>query len=280
MADGQICTCHAAGRLRVKGESGRSGLVLPGDMVRVESAGGERLITEVEPRRTAMLRPAVANIDTCILVQSCVAPAPTPALMEKILIMAAWRGIPAFLCWTKYDMAPAAAEDPLVLSYGRAGYEYCLTSVVTGCGLAALQERLAGRVSILAGPSGVGKSSLLNTVCAGAAQATGAVSARIARGSHTTRHTELLPVPGGGWVADSPGFSALELDLTDTVNLGRCFPDFAAVTARCRFADCLHRNEPGCAVKQAVEAGEIDAARYHRYLGFLEEVELHVAQRF
>lgn len=282
LPDGAECQCRLAGRMKSGGGAGSSGPVLPGDLVSIADGEDTILISAVLPRQTELVRPAIANVDICVVVQSFVHPRPVLELLEKILLMSASRGIEPLLCWTKADLVTPEEQQPLVSMYERAGYESCITSAVTGQGLDELRASLSGRVSILSGASGVGKSSLLNVLHPGGNFKTAEISSRAARGRQTTRHTQLLPVAGAGWVADSPGFSALDLAFvgTDAVRLGCCYPDFAQLAQSCRFADCRHHNEPGCAVKTAVTQGIIDCGRYERYLRFLEEVEVNAARQY
>ena len=282
LPNGSQHECRLAGRMKSGGGAGSSGPVLPGDIVSIIDSEDTILISAVLPRHTELVRPAIANVDTCIVVQSFMHPAPVPELLEKILLMSSNQGIEPLLCWTKADLVAQDEQEPQVRMYERAGYASCVTSVKTGAGMDELRAGVSGRVSILSGASGVGKSSLLNTLHPGASFRTAEISSHGGRGRHTTRHTQLLPITNDSWVADSPGFSALDLAFvgTDPVRLGRCYPDFARLAQMCRFADCRHHNEPDCAVKSAVAQGTIDSARYERYLRFLEEVETNAARQY
>lgn len=280
LPDGSVEECRLAGKL--KGGAGARGIgpVLPGDYVHIQLTGSINVITAIASRRNELVRPAVANVDTCVLVQSFTQPDPIYELMEKVLIQACAQGITPIICWTKADLVDFKQQELQITPFTKYGYLCISTSVVSGIGLQLLKETLVERVSILAGISGVGKSSLLNALCTHAKQDTNPLSARIQRGKHTTRHVELLPLSSGGWLADSPGFSAVDLSHIDVIQLGRCYPDYLTLAPNCRFANCRHQNEPECAIKQAVASGELDAARYSRYLQYLEEVETNAARRY
>lgn len=273
LPDGSISECRVAGKVKGGTLARRFGPILPGDFVQTQLVGSVNIITAVTPRRNELVRPAVANVDTCVLIQSFTHPTPVYELMEKVLIQVSAHGIDSIICFTKADLVETAEQECMIASYTRYGYHCIKSSVITGMGLQLLHQSLAGRVSILAGASGVGKSSLLNALCKHANQDTSPLSSRANRGKHTTRHVELLSLSNGGWLADSPGFSTVDLSQIDAVQLGRYYPDYAVFAQNCRFADCRHKNEPDCAVKQAVASGKLDSARYHRYIQYLEEVE-------
>lgn len=279
-----VVPCRPRGRLNIAARPGagrqrerREGrTVLVGDRVRIRpEPDGTGVIHEVLPRTSELVRPPVANVDQVLLVAGCRQPAPNLDLVDRVLVLAAWEGVDAVIAFNKADLLPAggrAEVEGIAKVYGRAGYRVLLTSAVTGEGVDALRQELAGRITVLAGESGVGKSSLLNAAYPGMTLRTGAVSHKAGRGRHTTRHVELLGIPGGGWVADAPGFTRLEVTAIPPDALGGCFPEIAALSGGCRFPDCLHREEPGCAVREAVARGEVDRGRYGRYRVFLEEI--------
>lgn len=265
--DGSILECVLRGRLRSQGQ------VLVGDRVTLKPTGTKTgVVEEVKPRRNCLQRPPVANVDRAVVVFAWRDPRPNPLLLDRILIQVHAAGVVPLVCFNKADLGGEEAEK-LIRIYREAGYHLLATSAKEGTGLNSLREVLQAGVSVLAGPSGVGKSTLLNALVPGLALKTGEVSARIGRGRHTTRHVELLPLPGGGWVADTPGFSSLFLPVLVREELSYFYPEFQQFAPGCQFAGCLHYKEPGCAVKKAVyEDLAIAPLRYENYLKLLAEV--------
>ncbi len=258
--------CTLRGRLRYKRQQ-----VMVGDRV-LMAAGQDKggVVENVLPRRSALVRPAVANVDQAVIVFSLRDPEPNPGLLERFLITTILNGIAPVICFNKVDLTK---EDQIeLISRYRDNYDVVVTSAKTGEGLSLLRETLNGKISVFAGPSGVGKSTILNSLIPGLKQKTGEVSVRLRSGKHTTRHTELIPLPGGGFVADTPGFSSLDLPDIKPEELAGLFPGFGDYQAGCYFTGCLHYKEPGCAIKEAVEAGRIGEARYRQYLEFLEQL--------
>ncbi len=267
-AEGVLHTCRARGKFR------RDGLTpLPGDQVEFSPGSGEELgfVDKILPRRNALKRPAVANVDTLVLVTAAASPEPDLRLVDKLLVAARPLDMAVLLVINKCDLAPAAAVQAIAAEYAGAVSAVLPMSAKTGLGRDALLERLAGRRCCLAGQSGVGKSSILNCLFPDRNLETGSVSHKTERGRHTTRHAELLPMPGGGLVADTPGFSLMEVEPMDPALLPSCWPEFAPFASECRFSGCLHDAEPGCAVKQAVASGAIPAGRHARYREILSE---------
>jgi ribosome biogenesis GTPase len=215
----------------------------------------------------------MANLDQLVAVQSVARPAHQGGLVDRLLAAAAHHELTAVLCLNKVDLDPAAAEDARWDHYARLGVVVIRTSVVTGAGIAELAAQLRGEVSLVLGASGVGKSSLLNVVAPGLAVRTGEVTARTGLGRHVTTHTELFRLPGGGYLADSPGLRGFDLWDLDPQALAGCFLDFSAPAQDCRFRSCWHRDEPGCGVKAAVARGEIPAWRHAAYLDILRDLE-------
>ncbi len=236
-------------------------------------------ITGVEPRRNILerrnpegrgMRPVAANVDQVLIVTAAADPAPVLQLIDRLLVVAEADDIPAIVIVNKVDLSgPDAVERHLAA----AGYPILATSVVTGAGIAALRERLAGQESVLTGPSGAGKSSLLNAIEPGLGLRVGEISARVRRGRHTTTTAAMVPIAAGGFVVDTPGFSEVGVADLEAGVLATLFPEFVAHAGDCRFGDCRHRQEPGCAVREAVAAGEIPAARHEGYLAILAELE-------
>ncbi|NLN06414.1 MAG: ribosome small subunit-dependent GTPase A [Firmicutes bacterium] len=267
-ADGKTYRCRARGRLK-KVKMG----LLAGDRVRFSvTAGAEGVVEEIYPRQTLLFRPPVANVEQVMLVGALQDPPLSLQLLDRLLVLAASRRLHPLICFNKADL-PHAREDiaELLAIYKAAGYTVFVTSAKTGLGIGELRAALCGRISVLAGPSGAGKSSLINRIQPGLSLKVGGISEKSKRGRHTTRHVELLSLDCGGFVADTPGFSQLELLEIKSRELSAYFPEFAAFAAQCRFHSCLHAGEPDCAVSEAVARQEIAASRYEHYLLFLQE---------
>ena len=266
--DTELLTCRLRGKLK-RDRRGVSA-VCPGDMVEITKlADGTGVLERPLARRNLLRRPAVANIDQVILTFAAAEPDLHPLLLNRFLVLAEWSGVPSVvICVNKMDLA--AEQD--VLSCYENYYPVLRVSAERGEGMELLRERLAGKVTVFAGPSGVGKSSVLNALHAGLSLATGAVSEKIRRGRHTTRVAELLPF-AGGFLVDTPGFSSMELADIDPAELSACFPDFQPYLGHCRFSPCTHSHEPDCAVKAALEAGEILRERYDAYCAILDEIK-------
>ncbi|MDI3299192.1 MAG: ribosome small subunit-dependent GTPase A [Bacillota bacterium] len=276
-----IVAARPRGRLR----RGDQGTPVAGDLVEVLPApDGTARIERVLPRRNRLERPPVANVDRLLVVASWREPEIVPELVDRALVEAERRRIPAALVVNKLDRIAGRPElldeaRRFLAAYRRAGYPALFTSARDGTGVEELRALLEGGLVVLAGASGVGKSSLLNALAPGARLRTGALS-RAERGTHTTRHVELLALPGGGWVADTPGFVRLDPpELDEAGELRHYFPEFEEPAASCRFRDCLHVDEPGCAVAEAVARGEIDGGRYARYRTLLQEVRQAAERR-
>ena len=283
--DGSVYRVATAGgeiRAVLAGKAKRdTSRVVVGDRVRLEPDPEATLhaIVGVEPR-TALLerrvpegrgsRPVAANVDQVFVVTAAVDPAPIPQLIDRLLVVAEANEIPAAVVINKVDLDPGTALGERLR---RAGYAVYPTSVRTGEGMAALAAALAGRISVVTGPSGAGKSSLLNRVQPGLQLRIGEISAKVRRGKHTTVSAVMLPLDAGGYLVDTPGFSEVGLWGIDPGQLDTCFPEFRPVLGECRYADCRHRTEPGCRVREAVEAGGIARDRWESYLVLLGELE-------
>lgn len=234
---------------------------------------GKGVIETILPRRSMLKRPMVANVDKVILTFAAASPDPSFVIIDRFLILAELSQLNAQICLNKIDLADAAEIGQIVDLYRKIGYSVLETSVKTGQGIDELRRQLYGRITVFAGPSGVGKSSLLNAVEPGLSLVTGEISIKIGRGKHTTRFAELLPLAGGGFVVDTPGFSFTEFADIVPTELARAFPEIAAAAPACKFNTCLHHKEPQCAVKQAVTEGRIAASRYASYLEVLSEIQ-------
>jgi ribosome biogenesis GTPase len=276
--DAERLACQPRGILR-RNEGG----VVVGDRVTVRPlSSGQGRIEAVAPRRNLLARPPVANVDRVAVVSAWAAPPWNPGLVDRFLVLAGIEDCTAAVVLNKVDLLPPAERDEALEAlkpYAAAGYAVFATSAVTREGLDELAAFLQGGLAVLAGQSGVGKSHLLAALT-GREVRTGRLSERIGRGRHTTRHVELLALPQGGRVADTPGFQRLALRDLRPADLRALFPDVDGLAHECRFRGCMHREEPGCAVRAAVEAGRLDAGRYDRYRRCLAELEEQEAHRY
>ncbi|MBO8167835.1 MAG: ribosome small subunit-dependent GTPase A [Thermoanaerobacteraceae bacterium] len=265
--DGQVVECSLRGRFRQKKVK-----FLPGDRVEISVVDEKRgVIEELLPRETELLRPPVANVDQVILVTSLEAPPPDLVLLDRLLVFVEHISIMPVICFNKIDIADKENSQDIINIYDSIGYPVVITSAKTGEGIEKLSDYLDGHITVLAGPSGAGKSSILNALNPEFQLQTGKVSEKVRRGRHTTRHTELLPL-NKGLVADTPGFSRINLPDIPREELSFLFPEMDVFRDRCRFNTCLHDKEPDCGVKEAVRQGKISRSRYENYLQFLEEI--------
>lgn len=262
----ELVSCTARGALRRNG-------VKPaiGDFVQI-SFQDEKLhlgrIEEILPRKTYMIRPAVANGDLFVLVVAATQPEPSLKQMDQMLTMAVKSGMEVAICITKTDLAPA---DELFGLYAKAGYAVYPVSSKIGDGIKAFKKAISGKTVVFAGASGVGKSSLLNAIDSGWNAQTGAVSEKIGRGKHTTRHVELFPY-GDGFIADTPGFGAVEVFGITAEELADTFLEFRPFLNQCFFVGCSHTKEKGCAVRTAVSDGKIAVTRHENYCHMYEQL--------
>lgn len=268
LSGGTLHTCRARGKFR------RDRVTpLPGDDVEFTPGSGEELgsVDKVLPRRNVLRRPAVANVDTLVLVTSARDPEPDLLLLDKLLVSAAGLGMEVLLAVNKCDLAGPGEVEALARQYAGAVSSVLPFSTKTGLGREELLGRLAGRCTCFAGQSGVGKTSILNCLFPDKDLQTGRISEKTSHGKHTTRHVELLLIPGGGEVVDTPGFSLLEMDSMDPSELPGWYPEFAPYNGKCRFNGCMHASEPGCSVKDAAAQGLIPKERLQRYVEILGE---------
>lgn len=271
-------TPEAAYLCRARGSFRKQGIApVPGDEVEILSLPDHTgRIDRILPRRNYLIRPNVANVDILCYISSYGKPVPSAFTIDKMLVIAQTRGIEPILVFNKTDCEDAQA-DALAALYRGLGLSVFETSALTGAGCEALLTVLAGKTTVFAGNSGVGKSSLLNRLFPFLQLETGEISQKLGRGRHTTRHIEFYPI-NGGLIGDTPGFGALELDdyQIERKALSGCFPEFDPFTADCAFVDCTHINERICGVRAAVEAGHIAQSRYDSYRqihDFLKEEE-------
>ncbi len=264
--DSGIVTCRGRGSLR-KGQE----IPLTGDWVEITAEQGKGMVEKILPRRNRFIRPAVANVDALVVFASNVNPVTEPFLIDRVAAIAGDQEVAVHICVNKCDMDPAA---DLVKIYRHAGFSVIQASAVTGEGVEALRQLIAGKFTAFTGNTGVGKSSMLNALQPGLNLATGEVSEKLGRGRHTTRHVQVYSLGEDTYVADTPGFASFDTEQMDVMlkeNLQYAFPDFAPYLGACQFHDCSHRAEPGCAVRQAVEADEIEKTRYESYLRLYEK---------
>lgn len=263
----ELLSCRLRGRIKRN-----KGAVVTGDYVEYQMLeDGIGVIERCLPRRTLLKRPAVANIDQVLITFAARQPDLNQLLLNRFLVLAEWSGIPEIvICINKCDLLEEKAD--FLQDYVQAGYKLLMVSAQEGQGIQELKNLLTGRVTVFAGPSGVGKSSLLNAVDSNLELATGKISDKIKRGKHTTRAACLLPLPEGGTVVDTPGFSAAELENIDKAQLAHYFPEFRPYIEKCYYNTCTHSHEPDCAVKEAVAAGAICQARYEAYLNILQTI--------
>ena len=262
-----LVSCKPKGIFRKRGIS-----PLAGDLVTLETEGGSTVISEIAPRKNALVRPPIANLDLLFVVASTVEPSPNYLVLDRMCAIALDKGITPVLVATKTDLAD---PEKFCSIYQHSGIETLVAAPEDEAALERIRELIHGKVCAFTGNSGVGKSTLLNRLLPQLEQQTGEISKKLGRGRHTTRQVELFEA-FGGLVADTPGFSSLEMERTNPIlkeNLQFCFPEFAPYLTECRFTGCSHRSEKDCAVRQAVEEGKIHPQRYENYLLMYKDAE-------
>lgn len=257
-----LIECRARGRFRKEGES-----PMVGDLVRITRTAedaGKGSVDEILPRKNAFIRPPVANIDQLVVTISVKNPESSLLMADQLTVTAEAAGVLPLICINKQDLDEKRASAIKEI-YDTTGYTVIMASAKEETGLEELKAVLKDKITALAGNSGVGKSSLLNRLSEAFSLETGSVSDKTRRGRHTTRHTELLELPFGGYVFDTPGFSSYASEGITAEELVQFFPEIARVTHPCRFVGCAHIAEPGCAVKEALSEGKIAPERYESY---------------
>lgn len=264
--DNGICECKARGKFRNKGLT-----PMVGDSVIISAKDNNGAIEEIKERNNELIRPSVSNVSQAFIVFALKNPDINLELLNKFLLQCELKNIKSVVCFNKIDLVDNYEEHEAVRMVTSAGYECLFLDAKKEVGLDKLKEKLKNNVTVFCGPSGVGKSTILNGIVGREVMETGSVSDKLKRGKHTTRHSELVEV-FGGFVVDTPGFSTLELDFESKEELQDYFPEFSQYKFECKFNGCLHYKEPGCEVKKAVDEGEIDLSRYQFYIKTLEEV--------
>lgn len=267
--DGSVYSCRARGSFR-----NQKIKPLVGDNVEIQILNEEEKEGNVEQiltRKNQLIRPAVANVDQALVVFAVKDPEPNLNLLDRFLIVMGQQHVPVRICFNKVDLAEASDCERLKNVYAATGYEVCFISTKTGEGIEELKEQLTGRTTVMAGPSGVGKSSLTNLLYPEAGMETGGISEKIRRGKHTTRHSEFFCLGDETYLLDTPGFSSIYLLDLQPEELKDYFPEFAPFEDDCRFLGCVHVGERNCGVKTALQEGKISEERYHNYRLLYEE---------
>ena len=249
---------------------------LVGDLVKLSILDEENKkgnIDEVLDRENELIRPAVANIDQALVIFAIKKPEPNLNLLDRFLIMMEQKQIPCVLVFNKSDLASEEEKQTLREIYGNSGCEILFISAKQDDGIEEIRKVLKGKTSTVAGPSGVGKSSLINKLQSDINMETGSISEKIERGKHTTRHTEFIPIGDDTFIMDTPGFSSLAVFDMEKEELEQYYPEFDEYRDNCRFNGCSHTHEPGCGVKEAIEAGDISKERYENYKLIYEELK-------
>ena len=249
---------------------------LVGDDVEIVVLDEEKKIGNVEkilPRTRELIRPAVANIDMALVIFAAAKPDPNFNLLDRFLCMMEYQKVPVTICFNKCDLVTEKQRETLRKIYELAGYELLFTSAKTQENVEKLKSVLQGKMTAVAGPSGVGKSSLINDLQDAVQMQTGGISDKIERGKHTTRHSQIIPIAENTYIMDTPGFSSMDLPGFSKEDLWTCYPEFVEYEPYCRFQGCSHINEPDCGVKEALADGKISQVRYDNYKLLYEELK-------
>lgn len=267
---GEIFECKPRGLFRKK-------RIVPviGDHVKISILDNENkkgVIEEIEVRHNELVRPSVSNVDQIIIVFAVAQPTPLFPLLDRFLVLAESQKLEIIICLNKIDLLDEDEYKKIIDIYFTVSYKIILTSGIQCEGIDELSKELKDKTTVFAGPSGVGKSTLLNCIHPGLQLETGKVSLKTGRGKHITRHAELINIGENSWVVDTPGFSSLAIDSIDEEDLHYYFPEFMLYIDTCRFNSCRHINEPDCGIKGAVESGKISQQRYDSYVQLIDEI--------
>lgn len=266
-----VYECKARGNFRKRGIK-----PLVGDDVEfsvVDQADRIGNVDEILPRRMELLRPAVANVDGAVVIFACRKPEPNFNLLDRFLCRMEVQGLSSAICFNKCDLSDEAWRENIRRNYETSGYPVFFTSAKTMEGIGELRDFLEKKTTTVAGPSGVGKSTLINTMLGEERMETGGISRKTDRGRHTTRHSEILPLGDETFIVDTPGFSSLEPPEIEAGELWHCYPEFAGYEPYCRFGGCSHMGEPDCGVREAAAKGKISTVRYENYRLLYEEIK-------
>lgn len=249
---------------------------LVGDDVEIDILDAQAMlgnIVEILPRKNELIRPAVSNVDQALLIFAAAKPQPNFNLLDRFLIMMKYQSVPVIICFNKSDLSSEQDRENLRQIYAACGCQIIFTSAKEESGIEELKAILNNKTTTVAGPSGVGKSSLVNVLCPDIQMETGEISRKIERGKHTTRHSQLIHIADRTYIMDTPGFSSLYIPGLEKEDLGRFYEEFADYEPYCRFQGCSHINEPDCGVKQALAEGKIHPVRYENYCMLYEELK-------
>lgn len=271
VAETGIYECKAKGIFRQQKMKPLVGDDVEIDIISEEKKTGN--VAAILPRKNALIRPAVVNVDQALLIFAAASPNPNFNLLDRFLVMMGRQDVPVILCFNKCDLITEEQQQEIASIYEASGCKILFVSAKKELGLKELQEILEGKTTTVAGPSGVGKSSLINLLAPEACMETGEISKKIERGRHTTRHAELIQLKGDGYIMDTPGFSSLYLPEMEKEELQDCYPEFAAFEPYCRFQGCSHISEPDCGVKEALSEGKIHPVRYENYCQLYGELK-------
>ena len=262
-----LIECKARGKFRHKDIK-----PMVGDDVTIRMENGKGVIEEIHKRSSELIRPTVANVSLAFIVFAVKNPDINFDLLNKFLILCEFNNIEVVVCLNKVDLVSEEEREEIKKRINDIGYEVLYINAKEGIGIERLRERIQGNITVLCGPSGAGKSTLINQLADREHMETGSVSAKLGRGKHTTRHSELIEIEDG-YIVDTPGFSTLEIkDLMDKNDLKYCFPEFTEYNDKCKYRGCLHYKEPKCALKEAVDEGNVNKYRYNFYVKSLEEI--------
>lgn len=278
VAESGIYECKAKGIFRKEKKK-----PLVGDNVEIEVLDEKEKIgnlIQILPRKNELIRPAAANVDQALVIFAVRQPDPNYQLLDRFLIAMEQQEIPSIICFNKKDLAEQKELDQMYQIYSSCGYQVLLTSAEQEKGISRIRKILEGKTTVVAGPSGVGKSSLTNLLQEEVSMETGEISKKLKRGRHTTRHAQLLTVGEHTYLMDTPGFSSLFVEGMEKEELRFHYPEFTEYEGKCRFQGCVHVHEPECAVKQAVEKGKIHRQRYENYVSFYEELKEQEKRRY